>query len=195
MPTREYIGAHHQQFVIPVWLIWVVRTFQKVFHECALYYCTCFTWRRTFIKNSTCPAKFRRELFVKIFTAKKPQDLVNEKLVTWSSVLVRMFGNRAFNIEVAKDKKNPERTGFWKYVNLEDSIRTRIGNCRSISGSPTDINVVCTMLINVNKVLTNLGQTDPCITADESIYAIAKRFLVRSRSSRYNNTPWRFPQS
>lgn len=108
---------------------------------------------------------------------------------------MRMFGNRAFNIEVAKDKKNPERTGFSKSVNLEDSIRTRIGNRRSISGSPTDINVVCTMLINVNKVLTNLGQTDPCITVDESIYAIAKRFLVRSRSSRYNNTPWRFPQS
>lgn len=30
------------------------------------------------------------------------------------------------------------------------------------------------MLINVNKMLTNLGQTGPCVTVDESIYAIAK---------------------
>ena len=52
---------------------------------------------------------------------------------------------------------------------------TIIGNCRSIPASPTDMNVVYTMLLNVRKILINLGQTDPCITVDESIYQIAKK--------------------
>jgi hypothetical protein len=36
------------------------------------------------------------------------------------------------------------------------------------------MNVVFTMMKNVCKILKNIGQTDPCLTLDESIYQMAK---------------------
>ena len=52
---------------------------------------------------------------------------------------------------------------------------TAIGNCRSIPAAPTDIAVVYTMLINIKKILNNLGQKYPCVTVDEAIYRLAKQ--------------------
>ena len=129
----------------------------------------------TFIKKPTCPSKFRRELFAKIFLTKQSDEFINEKMITWSWVLLRMTGNKVFDIEIANKQKVPSWTGFRKCIDLKVSSPTKIGNCRSIPASPTDINVVYTMLINVKKMLINLGQSDPCITVDESIYAIAKK--------------------
>ena len=128
-----------------------------------------------FIKKPTCPTKFRRELFANILTTKPSKEFIYEKMVTRSWVLLRMVGNKVFNVEIAQEQTIPGWTGFRKCINLKVSAPTRIGNCRSIPASPTDTNVVYTMLINVKKMLLNLGQKDPCITVDESIYAIAKK--------------------
>ena len=38
---------------------------------------------------------------------------------------------------------------------------TIIGNCCTITPLPTDLNVLCTMMLNVGKIISNLGQPDP----------------------------------
>lgn len=81
----------------------------------------------TCTKKPTCPKKVQIELFAKLFTAKKLQELVNEKLVTWSRVLLRIIRDKFFNIEVAKEQKMPGWTSFRKCINLKISTPTRIG--------------------------------------------------------------------
>ena len=57
---------------------------------------------------------------------------------------------------------------------LKLSTPTTIGNCRSLPASPTTVDVVYNMLINVEIILLNLGQTDPCVTVDELVYKLVK---------------------
>lgn len=63
---------------------------QKIIQESRLHHCHQFYLKEeTFIKKTPCSTVFRRELFAKIFTAKKLQNFINKKLVTWSCVLRR----------------------------------------------------------------------------------------------------------
>ena len=51
---------------------------------------------------------------------------------------------------------------------------TVIRNCRSVPASPTDISVVYTVLVNIKKMLNNIGQDPAIITCDEGIYSLSK---------------------
>ena len=53
-------------------------------------------------------------------------------------------------------------------------MSTTIGNCRSLPRTPTVISIFYTLLVNVKKMLINIGQKDTCVTLDESIFQLAK---------------------
>ena len=88
-------------------------------------------------------------------------------------ILVRNVGSKLFHVDQIQCV--PSWTGFQKIVSLKVTSPTTIGNCRSIPAPPTDIQVVYNMMINLKKMLKNLGQPDPCITLDEAIYQLAKQ--------------------
>ena len=110
-----------------------------------------------------------------ISSVEKSSEWTYSSLITSSWILLRIVGNKLFTIDTIQNQKIPTWTGFRKVVTVKFSSPTRIGNCRSLPASPTDLNVVYTMLVNVRKMLVNLGQADPCVTVDESIYELAKR--------------------
>ena len=87
-----------------------------------------------------------------------------------------LFIGITYNINCLSLSKlcKPGWTGFRKIVSIQVISPTTIGNCRSIPAAPTDTNVVYHMIINIKKILTNLGQTDLC-TLDEAIYQLAKQ--------------------
>ena len=88
-------------------------------------------------------------------------------------ILLRIMGNKLFEVDCTQCV--PPWTGFRKVVTLKVTTPTIIGNCRTLPAAPTDINVVYIMLINVRKMLINLGQKDPCVTVDEAVYQLAKQ--------------------
>ena len=63
---------------------------------------------------------------------------------------------------------------------------TIFGYCRSIPEPPTDANVVFTMMVNVDKMLTNIGQRNPVLTVDESVYEIAMRIQYQVSPKLYH---------
>ena len=71
----------------------------------------------------------------------------------------------------------PGWTDFRKLVSLIVSFPTSIGNCRTLPASPTDLNVVYTVLRNIKHMLQNIGQSGISITVDQSICQIAKQIL------------------
>ena len=82
--------------------------------------------------------------------------------------------------EIVSCQVIPDWTGFRKIVSVKVSFPTTIGNCRTVPASPTtDANLVYSVLLNVNNILTKLEQEDPCVTVDESIYQIAKQIQWR----------------
>ena len=98
---------------------------------------------------------------------------IGSSCLTAAWILLRITGNMLFEVDCTQCV--PPWTGFRKVVTLKVTTPTIIGNCRTLPASPTDINVVYTMLINVRKMLINLGQKDPCVTVDEAVYQLAKQ--------------------
>ena len=89
-----------------------------------------------------------------------------------SWTLLRLTGNKLFLLDIPQNV--PAWTGFRKLLSVRISTPTVIGNCRTIPAPPNELNVVFTMMKNVRRMLYNIGQTDPCLTLDESIYQMAK---------------------
>ena len=108
---------------------------------------------KTFIKKPPFVTIYQKDVLTQIFKLEKSEELMKEKLVTLSWILLQRIGNKLFNTGVAKDQIIPGWTGLRKCINFQNSSPTRIGSCRAIPASPTDSNVVYTMLINVNKML------------------------------------------
>ena len=77
-----------------------------------------------------------------------------------------MTGNKLFTLEC--NQKTPNWTGFCKLTSLKVSALTIIGNCRTILALPTDLNVVYTMMLNFEMILSNQGHPDPCLTVDKA---------------------------
>lgn len=97
-----------------------------------------------------------------------------DSTISWA--LLRHIGMKLCNVDIKQVV--PIWKGFRKIVSAKISFPT-IGNCRTVPHPPTDINVVYTVLLNVEKMLVNLGQEDCCITVDESIYQMAKQIQWR----------------
>ena len=102
------------------------------------------------------------------------KELLKSTIITEGWTLLRNVSTKLFSCQVI-----PDWTGFRKIVSVKASFPTTIGNCRTVPASPTDANVVCSVLLNVNNILTKLEQEDPCVTVDESIYQIAKQVKWR----------------
>ena len=58
---------------------------------------------------------------------------------------------------------------------MQLSFPTVIGNCRTVPAPPTDQHVIYTVLLNIKKMLNNIGQYPAIITGDEAVYALAKQ--------------------
>ena len=63
-----------------------------------------------------------------------------------------MTDNDLFILE--RYKKTPNWTGFRKLTSLKVTASTMIGNCRTSPDSPTDLNEVYTLMLNVKKILS-----------------------------------------
>ena len=88
-------------------------------------------------------------------------------------ILLRMTGNKLFTLEC--NQKTPNWTGFCKLTSLKVSALTIIGNCRTILALPTDLNVVYTMMLNVEMIVSNLGHPGPCLTVDKAIKQLGQQ--------------------
>ena len=126
-----------------------------------------------FFKDTVFPTYYSEVNIEELLCGIVSESQSNSGSLTAAWILLRITGNKIFNLDI--HQKIPSWTGFRKVFTLKCSQPTVIGNCRSLPASPTDINVVHTMLVNVKKILTNIGQTDPCVTVDESIYQLAKQ--------------------
>ena len=91
---------------------------------------------------------------------------------TW--ILLRMAGNKLFTLEC--NQKTLNWTGFHKFTSLKVSAPTIIGNCRTNPASPTDLNVVYIMMLNVEKILPNLGQPYPYLTVTKQSSNFGSKF-------------------
>ena len=88
-------------------------------------------------------------------------------------ILCRNLPTMLFGVELCVQQNIPPWSGFHSLLSVKVSSPTTIGNCRSIPAPPTDIQVVYNMLVNVERMLRNLGQTEHSITMDEGVYCIA----------------------
>ena len=83
---------------------------------------------------------------------------------------LKSYLNKLFKVTEVQDV--PTWTGCRKVLSLKLCPPTIIGNGRSLPASVTDADVVYNMLINVEKILRNLGQQDQWITVDELVYKL-----------------------
>lgn len=125
------------------------------------------------LKKPELPRHYSENSIVEILLNEQVKSDVNKfsSTLNMSWVLLRITGNKLFQLE---PQCIPDWTDYRKLISVKISNPTITGNCRSLPASPTDINVVYTMLVNVKKMLVNIGQPDPCVTVDESIYKMAK---------------------
>ena len=89
--------------------------------------------------------------------------------------LSRCMATKLFALENANSQPVPGWTGFHALISSKINEPTVLGYCRSVPAPPTDVNVVLTMMVNVEKMLTKTDQRNPVLTVDESIYEIAKK--------------------
>ena len=89
-----------------------------------------------------------------------------------SWTLLLLTREKLFLLDISQNV--PAWNGFRKLLSDRISTPFVIDNCRTISSSPTEINVDLTMMKNVRKMLYNISQTGSCLTLDESIYEMAK---------------------
>ena len=96
-----------------------------------------------------------------------------EKNLAW--LTSRMVATKIFNIDV--DQYVPGWSTLHSMISAKITTPTVIGNCRSVPASPTDISVVYMVLVNIKKMLNNIGQDPAIITCDEGIYSLSKEAL------------------
>ena len=126
-----------------------------------------------YFDNIRLPEDFSNINLSEWFDEKESQSRQSSKRLTTVWMLLRTMSIKHFVL--APTQTVPEWTGFRKLFTLQVNTPSVIGNCRSIPAPPNDISVVHSMLLNVMKILTNIGQRDPCITVDESVYELAKK--------------------
>ena len=123
-------------------------------------------------KKPTLPCYFRSTQI------KSPinKDLSDKRKAMWDKNLdwltSRMVATKIFNVDV--EQNVPGRSTFHSLISAKITTPTVIGNCRSVPASPTDISVVYTVLVNIKKMLNNIGQDPAIITCDKGIYSLSK---------------------
>ena len=84
----------------------------------------------------------------------------------------RMVATKIFNVDV--EQNVPGWHTFHSMISAKITTPSVIGNCRSVPASPADISVVHTVLVNMKKMLNNIGQDPAIIICDEGIYSLSK---------------------
>ena len=108
-----------------------------------------------------------------LFSKSFAMEIMKSTDTTW--ILSRSIPSKVFEMKDVNAQLVPGWTGFHSLLSSKVSIPTTIGYCRSIPAAPTNPNVVLTMMINGEKMLSSIGRTNAVLTVDESIYEIAKR--------------------
>ena len=126
-----------------------------------------------FADDPILPKSYKEINILDIFNDTRHQCLRESTSINDAWLLLRITGNKIFKI--TNVQAVPTWTGFRKIISVKISTPTIIRNCRSLPAPPTDINVVYNMLLNVEQMLTKLGQPDPCVTVDEAVYQLAKK--------------------
>ena len=93
-----------------------------------------------------------------------------EKNLAW--LTSRTVATKIFNFDV--EQNVPGWSTFHSIISAEITTPTVIGNCHSVPASPKDISVVYMVLVNIKKMLNNIGQDPAIITCDEGIYSLSK---------------------
>ena len=88
-----------------------------------------------------------------------------EKNLAW--LTSRKAATKIFNVDV---EQNVPGWSTFHSISAKITTPTVTGNCRSVLAAPKDTSVVYTVLINIKKMLNNIGQDPALITCDEGIY-------------------------
>ena len=95
-----------------------------------------------------------------------------EKNLAW--LTSRMVSTKIFNADV--EQNVPGWSTFHSMIRARITTPTVIRNCRSVPASPADIStVVCTVLVNIKKMLNNIGQDPAVITCEEGFIHLVKK--------------------
>ena len=98
-------------------------------------------------------------------------DQAKSKTIIW--LTARYLPLKLLNADISNV---PSWSGAHSLVSVKISHPV-IGNCRPIPAPPTSHNVVCTAIVNVNKIMDDIRQYPTIITYDEAAYALAKEVL------------------
>ena len=93
-----------------------------------------------------------------------------EENLTW--LTSRTVATKVFNVDV--EQNLPEWFTFYSMISAKITTPTVIANYRSVPASSTDISVVYMVLVNIKKMLNNIGQNPAIITCDEGIYSLSE---------------------
>ena len=97
--------------------------------------------------------------------------------------LVHMLPTKLFEVGLcpmeAHEQTIPSWTGFNTIVSFAPASITEVGYCPLINGSPTESNTVYTVMKEVQKMMSSLGQQFSVITFDLAIYMKAKEIQWR----------------
>ena len=123
-------------------------------------------------KKPTLPYYFRSTQ-VKFLTK---NDLLDERKAMLEKNLAwltsRMVATKIFNSDV--EQNVPGWSTFHSIISAKITTPIDTGNCRSVLSSPTKVSVVYTVLVNIKRMLNNIGQDPALITCDEGVYSLSK---------------------
>ena len=85
------------------------------------------------------------------FNDKLSSDFITSQYTIATWILSRHMSTKLFTVRCKQIV--PGWTDFRKLVSLNVSFPTTIGNCRTVPASPTDLNVVYTVLRDIKRML------------------------------------------
>ena len=98
----------------------------------------------------------------------------SDESVLW--ILLRNLSSNLTEVHVQNYQIVLGWTSFWKILSLKVLFPTIIGHCRTVPSPPTEMIAVYNVLKNIPESLYQLDQKDLCVTVDESIYQMVKKF-------------------
>ena len=110
-------------------------------------------------------------------------DSASRMDLAWA--LVRMLSTKLLEVVLCPMKPNqqkiPSWSGFNALVSQASPSITEAGYCPMINHSPTETSTVYTVIKQIQKMMSSLGQEYSVITFDLAIYMKAKEIVVQSQ--------------
>ena len=103
--------------------------------------------------------------------------------LSWA--MIRLCPTKLFEVTLAQvpssEQKVPAWSAFNAMIHQKAPVKTNIGYCSMINGSPTDLSTVNTAMKNLQRMMESLGQKESVITFDLAIYMKAKEIQWRRK--------------